>query len=823
MNDRLNILVLGFYNRCNTGDDSYISALRCLYKTPLDIRCFDDVDYIPEYIDVVICGGGDIVNDYFMKKAQRLLGNFKGRVYGVSIGIPYDTGSKYLHIFDHVYMRSTKDAQLAIAEIGELNVTTCTDLSVMYDAPKKLGIRKQKKKIGVCLAQPLLYENPDAESSIINSLHKIAINHPDLEFHFLNFNHGIINQKESDVLASSRVCCSLSVSNKMEIHDDKEGDVYELMKFICNDIDIMICMRYHSVMFSILTNTPFLPIYCSSKIGNLVADLKSQEFDIVDLKLDHDNAYKPLGGFEDSLVNCFCELLEKDFIDFKKYIDKGRRQWSSSASLSRYRVLKVDHYHTSFDDILSKCRRDLCKYLMIGKNEMDALLYKKCKFPKGKRRYIDIGRYLCFLVSGNTSHPCLWGLVSNMQRSDFCLHDALKYIWNECTDMKEPKPQVVQYYPISPYINNKRIFVNVDYIFRNDFCNYHRSGWSYVVGGMMNMDASYFLRESNILVDTYVDRSFHWGYDTLISIGVLPYKQPWFGFIHHTFDETHSSYNCVELFKNTHFLESLKCCKGLIVLSDYLGKAVTAKLLDVGHPNVSVHTLYHPMEFVSNMFTMEKFIANPKRRIVQIGAWLRNPYAIYQLPPSGGLQKSALKGREMDMYFPPSDYCERVYTALCCEKSNIDISDIESQQICRDDASGNKFCTGAWGMLEKHYLSVEVIEKLSNEDYDQLLSQNVVFLNLVDCSAVNTVVECIVRDTILLVNRLPALEEILGRNYPGFYNDLEHAARICDDMHKLRDIHIYMKTVDKTKFSLDLFMRKIQFIINNETYTKDNE
>jgi hypothetical protein len=338
---------------------------------------------------------------------------------------------------------------------------------------------------------------------------------------------------------------------------------------------------------------------------------------------------------------------------------------------------------------------------------------------------------------------------------------------------------------------------------------------------MMNLDAPFLMRQSDLLIDTYVDRSFHWGFDTLKSMGVLPYKQKWIGFLHHTFDESHSNYNCEELFNNDVFLESLKSCRGLITLSEYLKAGVEKKLVDGGF-SIPAYVLYHPMEFVDNMFTMERFIGNRERKVVQIGAWLRNPYAIYELPCTE-IKKAALKGKEMDLYFPPSDFMEKMEGLLDSE----DVGLLESPSwegtgsgtgggvgICRDHNSGNKFCKGALEMIKRQMKSVEIIEKLENSEYDELLSQNIVFLNLIDCSAVNTVIECLVRNTVLLVNRLPALEEILGKEYPGFYRSIYEAARMCEDMDKIREVHEYLKGLNKDKFRLDVFITGFHKIIN---------
>lgn len=108
------------------------------------------------------------------------------------------------------------------------------------------------------------------------------------------------------------------------------------------------------------------------------------------------------------------------------------------------------------------------------------------------------------------------------------------------------------------------------------------------------------------------------------------------------------------------------------------------------------------------------------------------------------------------------------------------------------------------------------MDKLSNEEYDKLLSENIVFLQLVDCSAVNTVIECIVRNTIIIVNRLPALEELLGLYYPGFYTTLEDAQKILGDINHLYKCYKYLSLLDKTRYRLDHFLTRIQNIVTNQ-------
>ena len=90
-------------------------------------------------------------------------------------------------------------------------------------------------------------------------------------------------------------------------------------------------------------------------------------------------------------------------------------------------------------------------------------------------------------------------------------------------------------------------------------------------------------------------------------LNLIPYKNPWIGFIHHTFDESFSDYNCNNLFNSLDFVESLKTCKGLFVLSKYLKKQFDERLTEMGIDNVKVFALVHPTEIDVKQFQYKKF------------------------------------------------------------------------------------------------------------------------------------------------------------------------------------------------------------------------
>lgn len=855
MENRTSVLVLGFYDRDNIGDECYKNAIPIALQhnqgKPLNIifKSMDDIDEIDETIDIVICGGGDIINEYFMSKAERLLHSFTGRAYAVSVGVPYENTSKYLHMFDHVFVRSTGDYEIACREIGMMNVTYCGDVSILLSDMKHVKTTFQAKfahrikNIGIALTQPAFYNNLQ-KSFILNKIVSVLVDvykrhNKQVMFHLIPFNTNAKNMTENDLVLYKDMEVLLKDKNlPFASYNINKMKPLDILEFIGLNMDMMLCSRYHSMMFSVITNTQFVALYTTGKADKLIKDLKHEEFACQMLCDEYD---KPYDIDEVALLKAMTSALTQLNANFTDYIAKQKaNNLEISTQIFQQAVLKdpvvMSTSKQSLKDVETACKFQLPLYLGISKVKYTNILKKRCALPLGDREPLNVARFICYLITGKTHHPTIWGLMENMQRREFSLSEAIEFIWGQDNLDKEPNPQAIEnisYYPQYQLDGlTKRVFCNVNNLLNHDFADIHRAGWPYVVGGLMNFDASQYLRgDGDILLDTYVDRSFHWGLDTLVTIGVLPYKAPWLGFIHHTFDTTHSSYNCETLFKNEYFIASLSVCKGLIALSYDLASKLKAKLEELGY-NIPVHNLCHPMLFVDNMFTPEKLFNNPNKAIVQIGAWLRNPYAIYKLDVKT-YKKIALRGNEMEMYFAPPTYMSDMEALLIKNKSftkrkgsglyddNTSVMNMNTMSrnvMCRDTSanSTNKFCCGVYDMLKYQYESVIVYDKLPNDGYDELLASNIVFLNLVDCSAVNTVIECIVRNTVIIINRLPALEEMLGPNYPGFYNTLEEAAQLCDDVKKIYEIYNYITKLDKTRYTLQSFLHNFHQILLNE-------
>lgn len=351
----------------------------------------------------------------------------------------------------------------------------------------------------------------------------------------------------------------------------------------------------------------------------------------------------------------------------------------------------------------------------------------------------------------------------------------------------------------------------------------HRSGWQYVYENILSLSS----KQSDLHLDMYIDKTFHYPSENSC---MLPYTKPWIGFLHHTFDKTFSEHNCVNLFHNTLFIQSLDHCKGIIVLSEYLCKRIKEEL-QIRNIKVAVFYICHPTETNVKQFSIDNFLGNADKKLLHIGGWLRDIYSFFDLRLSPNytfscnafkkqlycLKKVAVKGYNMEGYFYPDTFISDISKASVSQDSH------SKKKCCISrDESSNNWCR----LFERHIRdvcnSVTIVDNLSNEHYDDILSKNIVFLNLVDGSAINTLIECIVRCTPIVIGRIPAVVELLGPRYPLYFDNTKNYFEInkqvdnlLSDQCSIKNAYYYLKRLDKYKFTIKSFKNNFIKIVKS--------
>lgn len=298
----------------------------------------------------------------------------------------------------------------------------------------------------------------------------------------------------------------------------------------------------------------------------------------------------------------------------------------------------------------------------------------------------------------------------------------------------------------------------------------HRSGWTDVLRILSRLH-----HDQGVMFDGFVDTSFAFNRP---PSGSLPYRAPWIGFLHCPQNmPTWFQYEIAPqtVFKKRAWIESLSQCRGIFCLSEYHRKWLATQV------RVPVVNLVYPTEAPELMFSMERYSANPDKKIVQIGWWLRRLNSIFQLPAKN-IRKVML-------------HLNRSFVDKFLEKERALMS--QGLRLAPDQSS-----------LPIALDSVEVINYLPHDAYDRLLSENIAFMHLYDTSANTAIIECIVRATPLLINPLAAVQEYLGPDYPFYFSTLEEAARMAEDAELIAQAHEYLKNAPiRERLTHEYFLR----------------
>ena len=362
----------------------------------------------------------------------------------------------------------------------------------------------------------------------------------------------------------------------------------------------------------------------------------------------------------------------------------------------------------------------------------------------------------------------------------------------------------------------------------------HYYGWNRIQENIQNLNIT-----NNIKVVDYVDIYFLNHQVNIIEID-------WIGIVHHT-SSTFSNNNISNLFKNNIFLNSLKKCKGLIVLSEY-NKENIQKELDKLYLQIKVFVLKHPIPpTYDQIFNIKAFEQN--LNIYNIGGWLRNPYTIYHSTiyyNNKPLNKYKLKGYSMDQYFPSQniDYTNIVNKIINKNTGDININtDTIIDDILEYSHPNNStnyytkyLIEYIYSIINNHkyvddinqlinqlndnHNSVKILEYLENECYLDLLVSNIIFCDYIDCSASNTIVECISTGTPIILNKHPAIVEYLGHNYPLYfekiYDKKNHIYNLNTENILKAHNHLLHIRNDK-QFDLDYFLNTLNQNIKNNS------
>jgi hypothetical protein len=223
------------------------------------------------------------------------------------------------------------------------------------------------------------------------------------------------------------------------------------------------------------------------------------------------------------------------------------------------------------------------------------------------------------------------------------------------------------------------------------------------------------------------------------------------------------------LFRQLHLHKLHTRVTYLITLSnthkEYLCKTYPffkSRLISMYHP-IEIHTAPHLN------FDFDKFL--DRRSIVHVGWWLRNfkTFADFAVPES--FRKMIIVKNDFHESWIPFS-------------QNLNLS------------------------------NVDIYEEMDATQYENIMRSSCIFVDLEDCVANNTILECIKFNTPVITRRNPHIEEYLGFEYPLYFETNEDLIKLLDEnelLAKIEKAHLHMKNMDKSHVSLETFNKKLMY------------
>lgn len=301
----------------------------------------------------------------------------------------------------------------------------------------------------------------------------------------------------------------------------------------------------------------------------------------------------------------------------------------------------------------------------------------------------------------------------------------------------------------------------------------HRSGWGTV---MKSLD-SIHNQKSSIKFIGFADLVFGRSMYSSYVVDNIPDGE-WVGVLHnppnlpewYNYDIGLKGVTTAENFYNIK-----DNCKGLFTTSKYMKEWLVPR---ISHHNIPVDVLHHPYTGDSSQnFNIDKYINNRYKKVLDIGTWCRRVSTIYTC--------------DLPEQFQRVKIWPYTYNILSMNRNRIRQMLLKELQITN---------------YQKPLHRVTNMDYVNNEEYDELLSENIVLFDFWDTSANNIVLECIERGTPLLTRRHPATEEYLGINYPLLFDNIED----CNDLLSMDNIinaNIHLKKLkEQSNYRLESFV-----------------
>ena len=236
--------IIGYYNHNNIGDDQYQITFPMLFEEKCE---FIDADTIERYQfddnDVIIFGGGAVLNDYFVDKLNLKFKDKPNKIIGLSIDLPFTDillKTNKLDRIDYMYIRNYQDYQLFSKFYNKNKIEYLPDTSCLLK--NQINLISSRKTLGIVLCDTTYN---DFIVSFVKKCKGYKIN-------FISFN---LIEDVRVYKQLNEILKDTTIEYEIIFNDDPQKIFREVDK-----CDLLISMRFHGCLFAYHNKVPFIPL-----------------------------------------------------------------------------------------------------------------------------------------------------------------------------------------------------------------------------------------------------------------------------------------------------------------------------------------------------------------------------------------------------------------------------------------------------------------------------------------------------------------------------------------------------------------------------------
>jgi polysaccharide pyruvyl transferase WcaK-like protein len=551
----MKILILGYYNCNNLGDDMFVTAYRQLlnnHQLTFSNICEIDNCVLQNY-EIVIVGSGDLFNDYFATKYNDKLSSYNGYKLALGVGTSYEEclNRDYINYFDDIYIRNTRDLKYLNRKIGSLNVGYIPDLlfSLQLDINKK----SDANTIGFFLVGSML-KNKTLLFNICTFINYLILSKYNIELISMCYDIA-----DNDLLINMEIYNMFQSTGQIKLHNRLNEQAF---LNVFNHLDFAFCVRFHSHVFCTRYAIPFISLPLTRKNQLFLEDLPQNTQYALQVKRN-DN-YDVI-AFDNYEVN----VLFSNLVTNAKEI---------SNSLSLFNILQENFYKTNkIQNLINNKRKRIINTDRIFNIDWQNIYEKYINLILSygvnpladnlidyfTKEQIDMfAKSICYDLTLNIDNEYVIGTSHNLENKNIQLKDIIKWI----------------YYDNYSKLNLDKL--NINYLYQNKFSNNQQ--WQEIINKISYLCNNFGTYLDTNLFNTFGDDSF-----ILENDALLPYTNRWIGF----FPNNNLINEIKNIFNKNSFLQSLKLCKGLLVLDENVFNEVKTLLKYSCNENIKLEYL----------------------------------------------------------------------------------------------------------------------------------------------------------------------------------------------------------------------------------------